>query len=187
MRVSKELGMLVMSAVILLSSYASAVPVGGTLIGTHTENFSIGASVQCSVYQYTPSQFVYAYQISNSGSMGISFFSVAADNGMANVWAASVESNPFLGWIDPAFWGIVNSPLQSVNAVFTDSIDAQETSSILWFVSDHAPGNANGTLFGTTGGTPTYSIGTLLAPVPEPITLALLGLGAAIVLRKRQT
>ena len=190
----KKFGLLVLLVLLtLFVSNASAIPVGGTPLGDpRTEIFDIGASVVCNVYQYSFNQlvrFVYTYQITNNDDMAdISFFSVTMGNPSVSVWSPAVDSDPFGDCIDPAYWGIVNSPLQSVNAVFANSLGNGKTSSTLWFASDTGPGTASGTLFGTApDGTHVSSIGNLLAPVPEPATFALIGLGALMGLKRKRS
>lgn len=189
MRMIKKLGPIgVLAAMMLFTSYAAAIPVGGTLLDTRTETFGIGVDVVCNVYHYSStSEFVYTYQITNNSSPApISFFSVAMSNPSVDVSLATYDSG--IGWIDPSYWEIVTPPLQSVNAAFTDSIAVGQTSSLLYFTSDTAPDTVAGALFGTApGGIPTYSTGYLLAPVPEPATFALISLGAAVILKRRRS
>jgi hypothetical protein len=194
MKSKKAVGCLIMLLVVTqFLQNASAIPVGGSLYGDPcTATFGIGsgsATVNCEVYKYTSGEFIYTYQIFNQDSgIGLSFFSVAILEG-ASAWSPGVDSDPISGYVEPVpgSWTVVGSPPQSVNCLFADTIDNAEGSALLWFVSDHAPGSGKGTLFGISSGIPYYATGDLPAPIPEPATLALLGIGALMTLARKET
>lgn len=171
---------------IVFAQNAGAIPVGGVLNDSYSGTFDTGfglAVVDCEVYAYTSGEFVYTYQISNDSAIGFSFFSVGIPEG-ADAWSPSVDSDPISGDVDPVFWTVAGSPVQSVDYLFADTIDNTETSAILWFVSSHTSHLGSGTLFGRNVST----TADLLTPIPEPATFVLLGTaGLWILTRKRRS
>jgi hypothetical protein len=189
------LGLLIITTLFIRD--ASALPDGNKRLHNSLYDviFSIGsgsAEVDCDVYKYRTGdyadKYVYAYQISNVDSgVGLSFFSVGILDG-ANAFDADYEL--LMGVVNPDIWEVVGSPAQSVDALFSSPIysdDPITTSTVLWFVSDYAPTSGKGTLFGTTSGMPEHATEDLLTPIPEPATIALLGIcGLLTIIRKRQ-
>jgi len=173
-------------AAALFAQNAGAIPVGGVLYESYSGTFDTGfglALVDCEVYEYTSGEFIYTYQIFNNSTIGFSFFSVGIPEG-ADAWSPSVDSDPITGWVDPVFWTVAGSPVQSVDYLFADTIDYAETSALLWFVSSHPSNPGLGTLFGRNVST----TGEVLTPVPEPATFVLLGTaGIWILTRKRRS
>lgn len=165
---------------------AYALPVGGSLDQTYSATFDTGlgtAIIDCKVYQYTSGEFVYAYQILNqNSSIGFSLFSVGIPAG-ATAYSPAVDSDSIAGWVDPLIAVVTGSPVQTVDYLFVDTINATELSAILWFVSDSAPGLGIATLYGANVATTE----NLPVPVPEPLTFSLLvGGGMMLFARKRR-
>ena len=105
----------------------------------------------------------------------------------ATAWSPSIDSDPIQGWVDPVFWTVVGSPVQSVDYLFANTIDTGQRSALLWFVSDSIPVFGGGMLFGTLSGVGVSTTGNLLTPVPEPASVALLRIGGLMTLiRKRR-
>ncbi|MHC4647516.1 MAG: PEP-CTERM sorting domain-containing protein [Planctomycetota bacterium] len=178
----------------LLAQTAAAVPVGDKDLcaGTPDVTCSIGfgaAQVDCEVYEYTSDayagKYLYTYQISNVDSgIGLKFFSVGIMDA-ANAYDADCDVPD--GAIAPALWASSGSSYKSVDAQFTVAITEGQSSAILWYISDYAPGAGPAALFGTYSGMPYYATADVLAPVPEPAGICLLGIGAALmaVIRKK--
>jgi len=140
MKSKKEFGFLVsLLMAILFAQNASAIPVGGVLYDSYTATFDTGsgyAIVDSDVYEYASGEYVYTCQIFNQNStIGFSFFSVGILDG-ATAWSPSINSDPIQGWVDPVFWTVVGSPVQSVDYLFANTIDTGQRSALLWFVSD---------------------------------------------------
>ncbi|UCF44049.1 MAG: PEP-CTERM sorting domain-containing protein [Planctomycetota bacterium] len=174
---------------------ATPVPLGWSSHDSHTATFTIGsgsATVASDVYYGYASgpyqdKYVYAYQINNVNSgLGLSHFSVSiviADG--ASAYDPDYEE--LAGAINPALWTTIHNPVQSVDAIFTDTIENGDISAILWFVSDYASGYSTSALQCMSGGVSHYATADVLSPaVPEPATVALLGLGALVVFRRKR-
>jgi hypothetical protein len=152
-----------------------------------TEPFLEVAQVASQVYyDHQLGPFVYTYQITNTSTAGISFFSVSI------LGADEPESpgfDPITGCIDPSYWVFAGSP-PSVEglALFNNNIIAGgESSSLLYFVSDNPPGLGEGTLHGMDINSDSVNAtGDLIVPVPEPAALILLGSGWLIAIRRRK-
>ena len=168
----------------LCAQGAFAIPVGGVPEDTVSEAFDIGggiATVDSTVYSYGSDEYVYAYQISNSSSVGISFFSVSI---ATDTYAFEASWDSDSGVVGPAYWDTAGSPVQSVDGLFVDTIDSDDLSSaVLWFKSSHSPTLGSGVLFGSSSGVPYSATGSVLTPsaTPEPATILLLGLGSAVM------
>ena len=145
---------------------------------------SLVATVACQVYyDHLLGPYVYTYQITNTSTAGISFFSV-------NILGADEPESP--GWetiggsIDPTSWVFAASP-PSVDGYFNNKIADGQSSSLLYFVSDNTPGLGEGTLVGMdTNYNFVNATGDLTVPVPEPTALILLGSGWLIAITRRK-
>jgi len=187
----------VLTALVLLSSaaFGASVPAGwgshDSGISTFT-NMSGGAAV-ADVTWHVYSDYgassglegscVYAYQISNTSGAGLSFFSVEIP---VSAVIGTTDHDVSVGDVPPDLWGVVGGDPQSVEAMFTQTVGAGESSYLLWFACDQGAGWAEGALVGMSGGY-VFATGDIMAPVPEPATIAVLGVGGILVLvRKRK-
>ena len=142
------------------------------------------AIVDSWVYEYGGGTRIYSYQIENQSTTNISFFSVGI----------LPDADPFdLHWDDssgtvfPDSWSLVGTPIQSVEAMFSDTIGNGESSVKLWFRS-RLPllGEAEAVLFGRGPGGTAMATGMLPTPAPEPATILLLGIGGAFLTASRK-
>jgi hypothetical protein len=173
-------------AVMLLLAAPAMAAFALPVVAQQTSNFSpFGGgldtvAVQSTVYQFG-NDFIYGYQIL-TGTVDVSWFSVEILPG-AVVTAVGYD----LGSGQPTIWGPVGTPIVSMDASFTAPITAGNASQMVWFISPQRWIEADGATGGITGGQYVTTGGTILTPIPEPATLAIFGLGAALAfgLRKK--
>ncbi|UCC22788.1 MAG: PEP-CTERM sorting domain-containing protein [Planctomycetota bacterium] len=187
------LSLLFIAALFANNAMATPVPIGWTSHDSDTAEFTIdggSTTVTSDVYGYTSGtyedKYVYVYQITNVDcDLGLGHFSVSivVSDG-ASAYGCDYEELP--GAINPAIWTTLNDPVQSVDAIFTDTIDTGESSALLWFVSDYTPGYSTSAVHCMSGGVSYYATADVLSPVPEPATVLLLGTGALMVLRRKR-
>ena len=184
-RKTRFLILLLVAALFVQGANATPIPPGGTLYASRTETFTfLGGTVDviCEVYSYASGDYVYTYQVENNSSVGLSFFSVEL---LLDSAAAGPDWDDTVGDVEPAYWGIVDS-YESANASFASAITNGQSSSLLWFQSDYAPTLGDGALFGFDSGMPSYSSGQIFTPMPEPATIALLGIGGFVSLMRKK-
>jgi hypothetical protein len=131
-------------------------------------------------------KYVYAYQITNVDcGLGLSSFSVSiVISDGASAYDADYEE--LTGAVNPALWATVGNPVQSVDALFTDTLENGDSSARLWFVSNYAAGYSTSALHCMSGGVSHYTTADVLSPIPEPATVFLLGLGALVAFRRKR-
>jgi len=147
--------------------------------------FSITAGdgmVDCEVYQHDiTDEYLYTYQISNlSSSASFSFFSIGIEAELS-AYDPFYDIDPFSSDINPIFYTASGAPVQSIDYMFSDTIGIGQQSSVLFFKSVDAPGLGKATLYSSN----MSSTNDVLAPVPEPATIALFGSAGLLILRRR--
>ncbi|HIJ72360.1 MAG TPA: PEP-CTERM sorting domain-containing protein [Planctomycetes bacterium] len=182
---------------VLSAPNASAIPAWTSIEQSETSYFSeVGggdpclASVVSEVFYYDsgPFDYVFTYQITNISEADLSWFSVQILDG-AGVFEDPAPSFDSGTGVEPDQWGIVGSPVQSVEGIFTSTIGPGDSSALLWFASNNAPIWGEGALAGLSSGY-IFATGDILVPepIPEPTSLLLLGTGGLIaVIRKRRS
>lgn len=183
-------------AAVVCAQNAGAVPVewGPSLENRTIDFYNVGspadriAEVMCDVYHHWSvgphaDQYVYAYRITNTSDVELSFFSVSISGG------SNVESPAHgIDGVQPDHWGIVTSPNGRVEALFTSPIGSGSSSALLWFFSDYGSDDSGrGSLTGMSSDGYVFATGdNLLTPIPEPTAIVLLGMGGLAVLGKRR-
>ena len=166
----------------------TAIPLGDLLLVQSLNDVAFSTTlgtvyVDSVVQQYTTGtyagQYLYTYQISNDCSLAVSFFSVGMPEDVS-IDPVGYES----GGVEPAMWStaVSNSGrIECVQAMFSSTIDYGEDSATLWMISAESCGPAKGSLVGTSYGMPSFASNDLLAPAPEPATIAFLAVAFGLV------
>ena len=139
--------------------------------------------LDCEVYQHdTTGEYLYTYQITNqTSSAGFSFFSVGISDGLS-AYDPAYDIDPFSDNINPVFYAASGSPVQSVDYMFSNTIDVGQQSSVMFFKSSDAPGMGAATLYSSN----MSATNNVLTPVPEPATIMLLGSAGLWILRRKK-
>jgi hypothetical protein len=149
--------------------------------------FSVGPAtgyVDYAVYapgKYAEDYFIYAYQVFNESPLaGIDYFSI---NRSPDVLVPYALFDPDKDWAVPGGCIPTLSLVLQESVLFVfqfDNISPNEHSRTLLFASDSGPSMGMGLVGGSPGvvGVPT--------PIPEPCTMALLGLGVIFGLKSKR-
>jgi hypothetical protein len=190
----------------LLSAPASAGPIAdgvdaltgffGSRSYSYTGGgYSLTAEVDFAVYEplaYPGSvplsgadDYVYAYQIFNSAAstVGIGWFSVGLESGVTarNPGEDTSAGAPGQSGGQSPWMARVGST--SVSWLFDPEVPVGGRSTTLLFTSPYGPTWKSGAL--ANGGLPTPGSGSLPSPMPEPASMALLGMGGLMMLVAR--
>jgi hypothetical protein len=143
------------------------------------------AEIDNQVYQYDTGayagSYLYTYEIMGKSAFNLSYFSIAVLEG-----ASFDETGYESGGVEPSIWLPIGSPVQSVDAIFGSSIDYNNNSALLWFVSDGDYTLTEASVVGSRSGIQAFASNQLYSPTPEPATLAVLGLGSLFGLLRRK-
>jgi len=189
----KLLFVLILPAVGFFGPAASALPVGDVMSGS-TTFFTYGADgrilsgqVDYAVYTAGPGavtlegQYVYAYQITNSGSSNVSIdlFAVGILEG-ATVIDIAFDSSVSGGDVEPYSYFSPDQPTaQSAVYLFVPFADgvleSGQQSVVLLFSSNNEPAQLKDGFASIAGGGIGGTVKNLPTPIPEPTTIILLG------------
>jgi hypothetical protein len=200
MKLRKELIVSIMLlTVALCGSAANALPVSGTVEGWEPSTIyfeyvvdgrTLSGQIDYAVYTTSPGevelagQYVYAYQITNSGSSNVSIdsFAVGILEGAtvididfdSSVSGGDVE--PFHAYFSPdqptaqsAAWWFMPAPIGD------GVVQIGQQSVVLLFSSNDAPSPLNDGFASIAGGGIGGTVTNLPTPIPEPTTIILLG------------
>jgi hypothetical protein len=168
------------SALAVVPPSHNPVPVsGGELTDLFTGAGTGQALVTSKVYSLGPTAggYLYTYQITGA-TANFTWFSVALNSGTSIL---GYESDETLG-IKPVNWLPVEDAVNpnSIEAFFRNGLTTGD-SALLWFTAANGPTPGDGALARLSANGGAYALGSVLIPVPEPITMALLGLGWLVV------
>jgi hypothetical protein len=142
---------------------------------------TVNVTVISTVTEITPgSEYLYTYQITEIDE-AITMLSVPFPVSLTQ----STEIYEFASnGPAPIYWGPINDPAIAAQAFFASALLVVDTSGELTFKSIYPAQEVQGYVTEAQMGS---LYGTLLAPVPEPLTLSFLAMGAGILIRKKNT
>jgi hypothetical protein len=156
-------------------SHSPAPVLGGEFSDLFSGTGSGHATVISKVYSLGPTAggYLYTYQITGA-TANFTWFSVALNPGMS---IDSCNSDETFG-IKPIEWLPVEDYTNpnSIEAFFKNGLTSGN-SALLWFTTSDGPTPGLGALARLSANGGAYAEGTVLVPVPEPLTVTLLGFG----------
>jgi hypothetical protein len=145
---------------------------------------NIKVTVESTVDEISPGEYLYTYQISDIGELYLTLLSVPLLSPLeqnTEIYDFTYEGS------DPIYWGAILDPAVAAQALFSPASLTGGTSAIFKFKSSYSEQTVQGYVSDAQLGS---LYGQLLAPVPEPLTLSLLALGAGVLVcnkNKRNT
>lgn len=183
-----------LTAVCLLQNIHAApnpVPAGDKTLLASEDNVefyflsTMLAEVDTYVYQYDTGNYagdyLYTYQVTSKSVYSLSFFSVAVSEGVT-FYDVGYTS----GDTEPALWLPIGAPPQSVDALFSDAIDYEDNSALLWFVCNGDYTSTEASVAGANSGYQASAINQIYSPTPEPATLVTLGIGSLCLIKRKR-
>ncbi len=164
----------------------------GSVENTRMEFSTLGADVLNQVYENeSGGTYAYLYQVDNDLDHFIEVFTLAPFTGASGStgmgWLTGDIPTGFLaGGNEPWTTGNVNTSVGPTVTfyyldAFGDAIFTGEHSVVMYVLSDLPPDQIVGNIINGL-----VASGDVVGPVPEPATIALLGLGSFVLMRKRR-
>jgi hypothetical protein len=168
----------------------------GDLMKTVVDRNNLLATVYSQAFSDDTGSYVYLYEVVNTGAPG------NAPVEMFTIWPfAGASDSTDMGYLAGAIpAGFLGSPWQigqdkayikplglgpQISFYFTlledDAIDPGEHSQVIYVKSQNGPDEITGNVIDGT-----VTSGIVIGPAPEPVTLAMLAVGALAVLRRRK-
>ena len=141
----------------------------------------VTVNVESTVTEMSGGGYLYTYQIKDIGDLNIATFSVPFSIPL-------LKPSEIYGFDSDAplplpYWNVMGSPAEAAYAFFAPIPLTDGSSPVLSFKSMYGAeviqGNVNDVQLGSL-------YGNLFAPVPEPLTISLLVIGAGIIVRKKR-
>ncbi len=158
---------------------------GGALTGTVEYAVYESADVPAAFTGVTPAagKAVYIYQVFNTGSTTANGYQVfTSEYNTVAVDPSQGGESSAVGTLEPT------SLTWIFNHLAFDGLQAGENSQLLWFESDKEPSMTGGFSLVHNGGSSALVSGIAVPgtnDIPEPASLALIGLGALVLIRRR--
>ncbi|MCE5184667.1 MAG: hypothetical protein LLF76_00885 [Planctomycetaceae bacterium] len=149
-------------------------------LGGSTASVSVHSWVEPLV---TAQFYRYNYEITST-SVNINWFSVGLLQDCGLTGSRGVTAT--IGGRAPLLWDFMDTPASSITALFQPQVAANGKSYILSFESWQAPTVGSAMVSGNTNTQFHSLVGNVFTPIPEPVTVTLLALGAVLIGRKRK-